>query len=46
VPLPQATGHSLVLWKARVAQLGEYELKVHSSSGVTLVKNVSIQPAK
>jgi hypothetical protein len=46
VPVPQASGRSVVLWKARVAQVGDYELKVRSSTGVTHVKSISIQAAK
>lgn len=44
VPAPNG-GMSAVLWKARVERLGNYELKVRSSTGVTHVKNISIQPA-
>lgn len=46
VPTPQATGHSLVLWKARVLTVGDYQLKVRSSTGVTQIKNISIQAIK
>jgi hypothetical protein len=46
VPVPQGAGRSVVLWKARVVRLGDFELKVRSSTGVTQIKNISIQPAK
>jgi hypothetical protein len=46
VPAPGASSMSAVLWKARVERLGAYELKVHSSTGVTHVRNISIQPAQ
>jgi hypothetical protein len=46
VPDPQAGGTSAVLWKARVTQLGDFALKVRSSTGVTHVKNISVQAAK
>jgi hypothetical protein len=46
VPAPQATGTSAVLWKARVTQLGDFELKVRSSTGVTHVKKLSVQAAR
>jgi hypothetical protein len=46
VPAPAASGMSAVLWKARVVQLGDYALKVRSSTGVTQVKNISIQAAR
>ncbi len=42
VPPPAATGASLVLWKARVLQTGDFDLKVHSSTGVTQTKNILI----
>jgi hypothetical protein len=37
---------TLVLWKARVTQLGDFELKVRSSTGVTHVKNISVQAGR
>jgi hypothetical protein len=46
VPQPPATSaSSLVQWKARVLRLGDFEIKVRSSTGVTHVKHVSIQAA-
>ena len=43
VPLPSAvTGNSVVYWKARVRDLGQYALKVRSSNGFTHTKNISI----
>jgi hypothetical protein len=47
VPAPPGGGaSSMVLWKARVQRTGDFELKVHSSNGVTHSKHVSIQPAR
>jgi hypothetical protein len=46
VPPPQEAGNSVVLWKARVLELGNYEIRVRSSTGVTQVKNISVQAAK
>jgi hypothetical protein len=43
VPAPDANGQSAVLWKARVAKLGDFELKLRSSTGVTHVRNINIQ---
>jgi hypothetical protein len=46
-PVPAAqVGSSVVLWKARVRHLGEFELKVRSSTGVMHIKNISIQAAR
>jgi hypothetical protein len=47
-PVPAAVGdepYSLVLWKARVVQPGEYVLRVRSSTGVTLGKRITITRA-
>jgi hypothetical protein len=38
--------HGVVLWRARVTRPGTYDLKVHSSTGVTLIKTVTIEPMK
>jgi hypothetical protein len=46
VPSPEASGKSVVLWKARVGQLGAFDLKVRSSTGVTHVRNISIEAAR
>jgi hypothetical protein len=46
VPAPQATGTSAVLWKARALRLGDFDVKVRSSTGVTQIRNVSIQSAR
>jgi hypothetical protein len=43
VPPPGDAGSSIVLWKARVLRTGDHELKVRSSTGVTQIKNISIQ---
>jgi hypothetical protein len=45
VPPPSESGTSMVLWKARVLRPGEYDIRVRSSTGITQVKHVSIQPA-
>lgn len=46
VPAALETGSSLVMWKASVLDLGDFELKVRSSNGVTQIKNIKIEPAK
>lgn len=47
VPRPNENhGASVVLWKARVLQPGEYALKVRSSNGVTETRTVTITPAQ
>jgi hypothetical protein len=43
---PTETGTSVVLWKARVDRIGDYELKVRSSTGLTQSKSISIQLAE
>lgn len=43
VPLPGPDGSSAVLWKARVLRLGDYEIKVHSSTGAVLAKELRIE---
>lgn len=45
VPAEQADGHSLVLWKARVNKLGDYPIRVRSSTGLTHTKRVNITTA-
>jgi len=45
VPAPGEKGSSLVLWKARVLQPGDFEVKVRSSTGVTQVKHISVKLA-
>src|ERR1043166_5837307 len=42
VPDVDATGNSLVLWKARVLRTGQFNLRVHSSNGVTTTKIITI----
>jgi hypothetical protein len=44
VPLPGPDGNSLVLWKSRVRLVGDYQLKVHSSTGTIQAKHVTIEP--
>jgi len=44
VPVPGDSGNSVVMWKARVQRMGDYEIRVRSSTGVTQIKHVSIQP--
>jgi hypothetical protein len=41
---PADTGNSIVLWKGRILRPGAFDLKVHSSTGMTHIKSVSIQP--
>jgi hypothetical protein len=44
VPMPSAvTGNSIVTWRARVTQTGEFPLRVRSSTGVTHTKVITIQ---
>ncbi|HEX3313859.1 MAG TPA: hypothetical protein VHR72_03155 [Gemmataceae bacterium] len=38
--------NSIVLWRARVTRPGTYDMKVHSSTGVTSIKTVTIEPTK
>jgi hypothetical protein len=45
VPPPVERGSSVVLWKARVLRLGEFPIRVRSSTGRTQIKTVSVQPA-
>jgi hypothetical protein len=42
VPPPAEAGSSLVVWKARVQKLGDFPLKVRSSTGVTQTKTISV----
>jgi len=39
------SGETLVLWKARVLQVGQYPIRVHSNTGVTETKLVTIRPS-
>ncbi len=43
VPLPSEFGSSVVQWKGRVQRPGDFPIRVQSSTGVTQIKNVSIQ---
>ena len=42
VPAPDDNGHTMVLWKARVLRTGDFHLRVHSSSGVSHGKMISV----
>ena len=42
VPEVDATGNSLVMWKARVLRTGQFNLRVHSSNGITATKIITI----
>src|SRR5262249_44353065 len=42
VPAPTEAGSSLVVWKARVQKLGEFPLRVRSSTGVTQTKTITV----
>ena len=42
VPDMDATGNSLVMWKARVLRTGQFNLRVHSSNGITTTKIITI----
>jgi hypothetical protein len=42
VPAPDADGHTMVLWKARVLRTGDFHLRVRSSSGITHGKVISV----
>jgi hypothetical protein len=47
-PVPEAQGdepYSLVLWRGRVLRTGEHTLRVRSSTGVTLGKQITVTPA-
>jgi hypothetical protein len=44
VPAPTENGHSLVLWRGRVLRPGAFDIKVHSSTGVTQMKSVLVEP--
>lgn len=43
VPAVDAAGNSLVLWKARVLKTGRFPLRVHSSTGVTYTRVISVR---
>lgn len=42
VPAVDAEGNTLVLWKARVLDTGRFHLRVHSSTGLTQTKIITI----
>jgi len=46
VPAIDAEGNCLVQWKARVLETGRFPLRVHSSTGTTQTKIITITPAK
>jgi len=41
-PLPDQ-GQSLVMWKCRVQQLGDFPIRIRSTNGVTTLVNVTIK---
>ena len=41
VPVSEDRPTSSVMWKARVRELGDFELKIHSSTGVSHTKNIT-----
>jgi hypothetical protein len=43
VPPPSETGNSIVTWHARMLKLGEFPLRVRSSTGVTQTKVISLE---
>src|SRR5207302_4883253 len=45
VPPPSEMNGSIVLWKVRVVQLGEFPIKVRSSNGVIYNTQLKIEPA-
>jgi len=46
VPVPlEEGGSSAVMWKCRVARMGEFPVRVHSSTGITQTKMVAIEKA-
>src|SRR5439155_23447299 len=46
VPPPSEMNGSIVLWKVRVDQLGEYPIKVRSSNGVIYNTQLKIEAAQ
>src|SRR5207302_5882716 len=42
VPAVDDEGHTMVLWKARVLNTGQFNLRVHSSTGMTQTKIITI----
>jgi hypothetical protein len=42
VPAPLGGGSSLVLWRARVRELGRFPLRIRSSTGLTQTKTVTV----
>jgi hypothetical protein len=42
VPFPEAVGTSIVQWRARVQRLGQFPLRVRSSTGVTQTRTITI----
>jgi hypothetical protein len=42
VPPPSPAGTSVVLWKARMLRLGDFDLRVRSSTGSTRIKKITI----
>jgi len=46
VPSAAADGGSIVLWKARVHRMGEYALRIRSSTGLTQTRLITISRAE
>ncbi len=46
VPSPNEDNRSIVMWKARILKPGTFELKVHSSNGVTQSRKISVVSEK
>jgi hypothetical protein len=46
VPEPDASGQSVVMWKARVLELGTHPVRIRSSNGVTYTRTISVGEGK
>src|SRR5262249_18632435 len=46
VPAASEQAASMVMWKARVRELGQFPIRIRSNSGVTQTKIVTIAPAE
>ncbi|HYV37585.1 MAG TPA: hypothetical protein VE988_17905, partial [Gemmataceae bacterium] len=42
VPTPNGTGQSVVMWKARVVDLGTHVVRIRSSNGVTYTRTITV----
>ena len=45
MPAADDSGHAVVVWKARVAQLGSHDIKIRSTNGVDYKTKLTIQEA-